>query len=397
MRAMASTPDPRLRRAIGARQSGGDGLGRRVGLLLIVWSIPGLVATVQVHLQEAGPQRIGLARAAAWQMASWWAWVPLTFVVLGLLRRFPLDRAVLWRTIPTHLIAALALAVPHLWLSALAGRLAGVAYYQETALGRLVDGLYVRHVHLDILTYLAVLGAGAAWTFQRRLRAREVLAARLEARLVESELRALEMQLHPHFLFNTLNAIAVLVRKADGERALATLNALAELLRLTLSERGRLTVPLDREIELTGRYLELEQTRLGERLVVELDAPADALDAEVPTLVLQPLVENAIKHGIAPRSEGGRVSVRVWRQGARLHVEVVDDGVGLAASAAAGAATSGHRDRRGGVGLANVRARLAGMYPDDHTLAIADRDGGGTVVAIELPYRQHRDALEAAA
>jgi two-component system, LytTR family, sensor kinase len=355
---------------------------RRLALLLLVWSIPGLVSTTQVYVQELGTGGLGFARAAVWQMSSWWAWAALTPLVLHLLERFPLERGVWLRSAPVHLVAALGLAVPHLLVSAIAGRAAGVAFYQAAPLGELVTRLYARHVHLDVVTYLAVLGAGAAWSYHRRLRDRELAAARLEARLVESELRALEMQLHPHFLFNTLNAIAVLVRKQDAERALATLTGLAELLRMTLSERGQRSVSLGREIELTRRYLEIEQTRLGDRLSISVDAPVDALGAEVPTLVLQPLVENAVRHGVAPRPAGGRVAVAAWRAGDRLRLEVSDDGVGL---------PDGFSLDRAGVGLGNVRARLAQMYPGDHVLEIGDRPGGGVVVSIELPFGAARE------
>jgi two-component system LytT family sensor kinase len=347
----------------------------QLGLLFAVWSIPGLVSTLEVW--RAGDPALPLARLALWQLSSWYVWVALTPLVLGLARRFPLERGQLGRSLPAHLIAPLCLSVPHLALSALAGRVAGVAYYRSEPFTELVGRLVERYLHLDVLTYMAVVATGLARAYYQRYRARELAAAELESRLLSSELAALKMQVHPHFLFNTLNAISVLVRKGEGARAVAALGGLAELLRSSLTEGGRQTTSLQAEVEFTRRYLELEQLRLGDRLRVAIEVPAELLGCEVPTLLLQPLVENAVRHGIAARPAGGTVWLRASGRGGRLVLEVSDDGVGLADGFVL--------EAQDGIGLANVRARLALLHPDDHAMAVAGRPGGGTKVSLELP------------
>lgn len=244
--------------------------GRRLALLFAVWSLPGLMSTTQVYAQG----ELALPAAALWQMVTWWAWIPLTPAVLRILTWFPLERGQLPRSAAVHVLAALAVAAPHLLISALAGRAAGVAYYQATPLGELVTRLYVRHAHLDVVTYLAVLAAGAAWSYHRALEQRELAAAELRARLAESELRTLEMQLHPHFLFNTLNAIAVLVRKADGARALATVTALADFLRLTLSERGYVQIYVGKQSYLHRQSMNSLEEQLDGRSFLRIHRSA---------------------------------------------------------------------------------------------------------------------------
>jgi two-component system sensor histidine kinase AlgZ len=206
-----------------------------------------------------------------------------------------------------------------------------------------------------------------------RMRVREAQAAARDA-----ELRALRYQLNPHFLFNTLNAISTLVaerRNTDANRMLARL---ADLLRATL-ERGEVhEVALAEELALTGHYLDIEKIRLGERLVLKVKVGPDLLQAAVPALLLQPLVENAIRHGIAPRAQGGRLALCIERAGERLRLELRNDGVAAGASADA---------TRPAIGLANVRERLARLYGAAHAFDFELAPNGDCRVAISLPFR----------
>jgi LytS/YehU family sensor histidine kinase len=205
-----------------------------------------------------------------------------------------------------------------------------------------------------------------------RSRARE---AAFESRLREAQLDLLRAQLRPHFLFNALNTISELVHE-DPERADAMLGHLSALLRASIDAGDRQIAPLDEEIQLVEHYLAIQRVRFGDRLTVHLDVPEDCRLASVPHLVLQPLVENAIVHGISPRAEGGTVWITASRHAGAVVVKVEDDGVGLPPSRAAA-----------GVGLANTRARLAAMYGDRASLDVATRPGGGVLVTLTVEDR----------
>jgi LytS/YehU family sensor histidine kinase len=220
-----------------------------------------------------------------------------------------------------------------------------------------------------------VLGAAHALAYYRRYRRRELYASRLEAQLARAQLQVLKMQLHPHFLFNTLNAISALVHK-DADLAERTIARLGDLLRLTLENAGAQEVSLQEELDFVTLYLEIEQARLGPRLGVHFAVEPEARGACVPNLILQPLVENAVRHGIAPYPRAGRVELVARREADRLRVEVRDDGPGLAGGA------------REGLGLSNTRARLWQLYGPAHSFEMTNGPGRGVTVALTLPFRE---------
>ncbi len=231
---------------------------------------------------------------------------------------------------------------------------------------------------------LAVGGAIAtyvtAW-YERLLTSYHVQARQreqLEARLARAQLSALEAQLHPHFLFNTLNAITALIAR-EPRSAERIVGGLGELLRFSLGRAGEQEVTLERELDLLGRYVDIQMVRFPDRLRVDVEVAPETLVALVPSLVLQPLVENAIEHGIAPRAAGGRVEVRVERYGDTLRLTVRDDGVGSGGPP--------RRDPGGtGVGLANTRARLQHLYGGRHEMRAAPLETGGYQVVIDIPF-----------
>jgi|GEM_PF-464545 two-component sensor histidine kinase len=231
-------------------------------------------------------------------------------------------------------------------------------------------------VHVPI--YWVIVCLAHALAYHRRSEERQRRAAELEASLAQARLQALQAQLQPHFLFNTLNAVATLVHK-DPRAADEMITNLSELLRLALDGSAQQEVTLRRELELLDRYLDIQQVRFGDRLKVERELDAAALDARVPTLILQPLVENAIKHGIEPRADRGVIGIAARREGSVLQVVVRDSGGGLASS-------KQPRDREG-IGLANTRARLEGLYGNASRMTLRNGADGGFSVEMEMPFR----------
>ncbi|MBL9173875.1 MAG: histidine kinase [Verrucomicrobiales bacterium] len=248
---------------------------------------------------------------------------------------------------------------------------------------------------LDLLAYGAITGLVHSVYFQRQLRERERRELLLESHLAKARLDTLKAQLQPHFLFNSLNAITALLRR-DPRQAETTLVALGELLRMALSQSGRQEGSLREELEFVRRYVEIQQTRFGDRLRVEQDIEPAALDCQVPTLVLQPLVENAIRHGIEPAGRTGTVRLGAARQGSVLVLTVEDDGVGLGGDEVIGGpvrpelfAPARKPDRDGGgtgIGLANLRDRLRALHGSRQKLELLSRASGGVTVRVEIPW-----------
>jgi signal transduction histidine kinase len=305
-------------------------------------------------------------------------WAGFSFLILAAGRRWPLGSGNLGQTIGRHLLLMLALA-PAQVVTTYSVHYIGLALLGHqppstlwSFLGSLSGGL-VWGTLTAFLYYWLILGVQAAFVYQRMYREQRVAAAELESRLSEARLDALRLQVHPHFLFNTLNAISAFV-DADPERARRMIARLGELLRGTLNGGTAAELPLARELDLLAPYLEIQQIRFGDRLAIELDVATDAGAALIPTLMLQPLVENAVEHGVKRTPRGARVHLRARRAGDRLRLEVADTGPGPA----------GGSD---GVGLANTRARLKALYGVAHSFELAAAESGGTVVRVEVPFR----------
>jgi two-component sensor histidine kinase len=248
-----------------------------------------------------------------------------------------------------------------------------------------MPGPWTRFLHLataraqsTIPIYWAIVCVTWVISYYQQLRERERHTLELEARLTQANLQTLKTQLQPHFLFNTLNAIASLVRRKP-DAAEDMIGSLSEFLRMNLDTAQQHEVPLRREIEFLDLYLEIQQTRFGERLRIQKEIDPAVLDVAVPTLILQPLVENSVRHGIEPRETGGTILIRALRQDNSLRVEVRDDGEGLKGGQLAAI--------REGVGLSNTKARLQELYGDAHRFQITPNADGGLTVAVEFPWR----------
>ena len=331
----------------------------------------------------AGRARPGLPPPPSWldllvrELPVWGTWLLSAPAVFWLCRRFPLARAD-WRSWAVHLLAGppigwanLAMLVAVRW-ALFPGDYRGATY--PLVVGRMMQAYTI----LVLITYWLIVAAYHAWLYHRAYEARTLRASQLEALLAQAQLDTLRMQLHPHFLFNTLHSISALMAK-DVPTARRMIARLSDLLRLSLDEDGAQEVPLAQELDFLRQYVELQRMRFGDRLTVELDAPEAALEVPVPRLVLQPLVENAIRHGVAKRARAGRVEVQARLEGGRLRITVADDGPGLPPGGAAAL--------REGVGLRNTRARLAQLHGGAQRFAIADRPGGGVIVTLAVPAR----------
>ncbi|PTY00071.1 histidine kinase [Opitutus sp. ER46] len=341
------------------------------------WSFLGLVLSLEVYFNfragmggQVDNDFVDLAIPQFGRAVMWAAMAPL---ILRLRTGLPLTRGRWVGGVSFHLMmSVVVMAVFYV------GRHVGYAVFFrgfDHFWGRLVPDFYGRNM-IDIGYYWLVLGFGYGMEIYQRYKTEELKAARLETRLMETELKTLREQLHPHFLFNTLNTISVLVRDGRSAEATNLIARLSSLLRATLDAARTPEVPLRQELEFLLGYLEIQKARFSDRLTVHVNVAAPALEVRVPNLLLQPIVENAILHGIGPKSGPGRVEIRGEVRGETLHLEVADDGPGLA--------EDGARPKEG-IGLSNTRERLARIYGDAGRLALRSLAGRGVTVEIDLP------------
>lgn len=351
--------------------------GVRWTLILMAWTLLGLFFATQnyVNAYLQSSYAAYTKRALTWRQAvllslsEWYLWAMLAPLVLWLARRFPIERPAWLRGLLIHALAGLVLSVFKVMADGFAIQLLG--FHPALSMSSF-------KLHPNLLTYWAIVGGSHAFGYYQRYRERELRASQLEARLAQSQLQVLKMQLHPHFLFNTLHAISALMHR-DVEAADRMTTLLSDLLRLTIESAGVQEVPLRQEMEFLERYLEIQQTRFSDRLRVDVEIDPATLDAWVPNLILQPLVENAIRHGIASRAAAGRVEIRSRHIGGMLELEVRDDGPGLPEGEEGG--------WKEGVGLSNTRARLAQLYGRAHRFELANAPGGGLQVTLAIPFR----------
>jgi two-component sensor histidine kinase len=299
-------------------------------------------------------------------LPSWLIPAALLPALVAIARALPVDRQSWRANLPIHVVVAIAFSLVHLGGTALVRAAMG------EDLREVFIGLYSRYAVVNLFSYCAIVAVVQARRLQDQLREREVGLAR-------ARLQALRAQLQPHFLFNSLNAIASMALNGERERVASAVNSLSELLRSALADSIDHEVPLETEMELLDHYLRLEKTRLEDRLSLERRVDPEARLALVPSLLLQPLVENAVRHGIERRRGPGRVVIEAAREGGRLRLEVRDSGPGF---------DDGAPPNGGGIGLTNTRARLRQLYGAAHRLERGEAPEGGARVTILLPFRQ---------
>jgi len=353
--------------------------------LVVLCLLLGVIDALRSHgsAYHNGVYRLEWWTALRWNLSGWIVWVPLIPLILRLCDRLPIGR----ENWPSRMLMFAPLGLFASSIHTLFPTL--VELILEPSLSELIRWLSLKPYILltDFLFGLAfygfVLAFGQARNYYRRYREEELRRSHLEAQLARAELRALKMQLHPHFLFNTLHSISAL-QLEDVAAAQKMMARLGDFLRLTLENAGLQMVPLRREIEFLKCYLDIEQVRFGKRLTAVIEVEPEALDAPAPNLILQPLVENAIRHGIAPRPAPGLIRVSAKRELGRLKIGVSDNGCGLAQNG------NGAGRVKEGLGLQNTRARLRQLYGSDFGFDLANSAEGGVVVTLDLPLNGHR-------
>jgi len=351
---------------------------RKGGILVTVATILALFfATKDSFHQQVLGLPITWGKNLWWKAMEWYAWAILAGLIFSVCRRFDFSTKP-WRTVLAHLACGALASLLHCCVLTTGARLESQVLHTGFSWPGLFKFIFANHFHEDVLTYAMIVSAWYALDFHNRFRERERRAADLEAHLAQARLQLLKTQLHPHFLFNTLNGIAALIYE-NPKAAHRMLARLSELLRMSLQDDSAQEVMLRSELEFGRRYLELEQIRFGTRLSVQWDIAPETLEARVPNLLLQPLLENAIKHAIAPFSTPGQIFVFSRRENDTLRLRVTDNGPGLPEFNDG----SGHS----GIGLINTRARLRELYGDQHRIELERGASGGLVVEIAIPFR----------
>jgi len=346
----------------------------RVALAALAWTILGCVFALPDLSRGTAPRY-----ALLLSLTLWWSWGLLTPLILWVDRQIPASNKQLARRVLAHFLPSLLVTAVYVYLLGALRASFGIAEWNGLPSIRvLVDSL--RGLFLwNWLNYWLILGAWQAYRYYDHYIAGELRLERLEKNFSEARLNALRMQLDPHFLFNALNTISSQLER-DPKLARGMIEHLGDLLRLSLESKDRQEVPLAEEMAFLEHYLAIQKIRFGDNLRIETQIAPEVKFASVPCLFVQPLVENAIRHGISRRASGGTVIVSARPVGNRLDIRVLDDGAGLP--------PGWTLENSGGIGLSVTRQRLAGLYPDGETrFAVNRRASGGTEVEISLPLR----------
>ena len=353
-------------------------------IVLVCWTVLALFFTGRnIVLFISRGQAVDWARGVLFEIIYWYLWALFTPLVFRIARLFPLGSVRRLRNLPLLLLCGLIVAPVQVSIEIAIDLLLawGLLHAPSAEIAQRL-AMFRRIVLIESFTgfliYMVIVGFYYALDYYRRFRERDLRASQLEGQLARAELQNLKMQLHPHFLFNTLNTISVLMAR-DTKAANAVLVRLSDLLRMTLDQAGTQEVSLKQELEFLQKYLEIERTRFQDRLTVEIHVDPSVLGARVPNLILQPLVENAIHHGVAPLLSAGRVEIDARRTDSLVELTVRDNGPGLA--------LSDRKVLKERVGLSNTRARLEQLYGARHRFEMRNREEGGLEVTVAFPFR----------
>ena len=341
------------------------------------WTLVALWYGAQLYFtsSQTGWRHISWWEAFGSSLADWYTYAPLSMAVIWLAGQYQIERDKWTGRAMLHFAASVLFAFLYVLLRAAVAQ--AQSHFGTATIG-FGDAARVllKTLPFSIGIYWLILSALHAFDYYRKYHERELRNSELETHLAKAKLQALQMQLNPHFLFNTLHTISALMH-SDVEAADRMVARLSDLLRSALDNTDDHEVTLRQELSFLRRYLEIEQTRFQERLTVQMEISPEALDAQVPNLVLQPLVENAIRHGIEPHSKPGLIQLKAARHNGTLEIEVQDNGAGLPPG-----------KRREGIGISNTRARLEQLYGDRQSLDLANATAGGTIARITMPFRK---------
>jgi two-component system LytT family sensor kinase len=341
-----------------------------------LWSVVGLAIASEIYLSSNFLGRsITWGEAISDSLEDWYVYGVLSLPVVWLARRFPPERGSRWVTAAIHLAAALAFSLAFILVRTLVGEVDGLLTREPASFAEIFHPLLVRTFPFNLLVYGVILSVSHALDYYRKYHERTVQTLELEKHLTEARLQALLHQLKPHFLFNTLNGIASLMH-TDVDAADRMLVRLSELLRITMAHTGAPQTTLREEVAFLERYLDIEKIRFRNRLEVVIAVDGDAIDAQVPSLILQPMVENAMRHGVEPHARMGLIELRGTRQDGNLILTVSDNGAGISDTA----------PKREGIGVANTRARLVELYGERQKFELVNKPEGGLCVRITIPF-----------
>jgi len=347
-------------------------------LFMAFWTLVALSFAMQFYLGSArAGWPVSWGRALAASLGDWYAFALLAIPAIKLARRFQFERANWARVAVLHLIGSLLFSSLYALLRAWVGQWEASYAGRPLSFPDALNPLLAKSFHLNIWFYWVILAVCHAFDYYQKFHERELRASELEKRLAQARLQALQSQMNPHFLFNTLHSISALMHK-DVDAADRMVMKLSELLRLALDNTDAHEVPLSQELDFLKRYLEIEQIRFRERMAVEWDIAPDTLQACVPNLVLQPLVENAIRHGIEKHARPGKVVLRSRASGGQLELQVEDNGSGL---------PSGKLTREG-IGISNTRTRLQQLYGARQKFALQNGPSGGLLAVVNIPFQK---------
>jgi signal transduction histidine kinase len=354
-------------------------LKKRIGLSFLICTLLGIFFIGQQYFWAYSAEReFNIVRDSAYHLIYFYVWGILFFFIAGFAGKYRLERDTWKNYLPLYVAAGIIIALLHrlFTFGVFTGIFAPLKFAEAFPWGfsvKIINGAFD-----SFLAYWFLVGLYYGYDYYTQFKSQKIKAARLETQLAQAQLNALKMQLHPHFLFNTMHAISSLMEE-DVKSAQRMITKLSDLLRITLDNSGVQTVSLKQELDFLKGYLEIQQTRFHDRLNIQYRVDNSTLNAEVPNLILQPLVENAIKHGISPQSEGGSIEIFSGSENRMLILKVSDNGKG-----------NGNKNVVEGIGMKNIRERLDQLYGDNYSMELSSENGRGFSVTIKIPFKEHK-------
>ncbi|MCW9707262.1 sensor histidine kinase [Fodinibius salsisoli] len=354
-----------------------------MAIISTVWIVLGLVCAAQIYFKSvlADDGAVTVTRALKYALPIWMIWIPATYGVIGLCRRYHFGKDNRLESFFIHLLGSFGFALLHMvfhawWL--LVRYSISVEFKSMSAQTiHLLDDIWLQ---LDLLVYWGIVGAYFSLNYYAQNRKREIHNLQMESQLNEAKLTALKAQIHPHFLFNTLSAIQTMVMKKGTSKAVEMITKLSNYLRLTLEENSKQVMTLAKELDFVKHYLAIEKYRFGDRLDVKYSIDKETYDLILPSFLLQPIVENAIKHGLAPKEGKMLLEVSAKMKDSMLEIRILDDGAGKQAS----------NRHTLGTGLQHTEERLQKMYGSHYSFDFSYPETGGFLVTIKIPTLEEK-------